>query len=264
MSVTSALAAYETLAPEYDAFTAGHDYDAWTAELERLALEHGLAGRRLLDIACGTGKSFLPFLERGYEVSGCDLSPEMLAVASGKAGGRARLFVADMRALPAVEPVALAICLDDSLNYLLDGQDLAAAFRSARRCLESDGLYLFDVNTLGAYRSTFASDVWSEAGECLFVWRGQASPDLPAGAIARATVEVFAPAGRERWRRVSSEHRQRHHPHECVLRNLDLAGLRCLAVHGLTPDGVMHPHVDEARHTKRIYLAIGTKPSANT
>ena len=97
-----ALEAYEALAPFYDLFTDGYSYDTLLAELERLALDHGLAGRRLLDVGCGTGKSFLPMLARGYEVAGCDLSPAMVELAREKLPpGLVDLFVADMRDLPA-------------------------------------------------------------------------------------------------------------------------------------------------------------------
>ena len=96
-----ALEAYEGLAPFYDQFTADYSYDNLLAELECLALDHGLAGRRLLDVGCGTGKSFLPMLARGYEVTGCDLSPAMVEQAREKLPpGLVELFVADMRALP--------------------------------------------------------------------------------------------------------------------------------------------------------------------
>ena len=84
-----ALAAYEALAPFYDEFTAGYDYDRWLDGLEALALEHGLRGRSLLDVACGTGKSFMPMLARGYEVTACDLSPAMVELAREGARGRA-------------------------------------------------------------------------------------------------------------------------------------------------------------------------------
>ena len=67
-------AAYDALAPAYDILTADYDYDAWLSAIERVAIAHGLTGRRVLDVACGTGKSFLPLLERGYEVTACDIS----------------------------------------------------------------------------------------------------------------------------------------------------------------------------------------------
>src|SRR5919199_5459252 len=105
-------APYDGFGAHYDAFTAGYEYDRWLDALERLAVEHGLAGRRLLDVGCGTGKSFLPMLARGFEVTACDLSPEMVARASEKTPGDVDVFVADMRTLPRVGAFDLVTCLD--------------------------------------------------------------------------------------------------------------------------------------------------------
>src|SRR3954452_15991093 len=88
---------YDAMAPDYDLFTAHHDYGTWTRLIEALATECGLEGRRLLDLGCGTGKRFEPFLERGWDVTACDLSPEMLARAEARSRGRARLAVHDVR-----------------------------------------------------------------------------------------------------------------------------------------------------------------------
>ena len=50
-----------------------------------MATSNGASGTRLLDLACGTGKSFEPFVRRGFEVTGCDASPRMLAEAALRA-----------------------------------------------------------------------------------------------------------------------------------------------------------------------------------
>ena len=76
--------AYAVLAPAYDLLTAEYAYGPWLAAIERLAVGHGLSGRRLLDVGCGTGKSFMPLLDRGFEVTACDISPEMVAAARGR------------------------------------------------------------------------------------------------------------------------------------------------------------------------------------
>src|SRR4051794_30073993 len=138
-------ACYDAFAGDYDAFTAGHDYEAWTATLVAAARQQGLRGDTLLDVACGTGKSFLPLLDRGWHVTACDLSAGMLAVAAGKAAGRARLLRADMRRLPRLGAFALVTCLDDALNYLAGPRDVRAAFASVAPCLTGDGRYVFDV-----------------------------------------------------------------------------------------------------------------------
>src|SRR5215213_11332309 len=106
-----ALEAYDGLAPHYDAFTSEHDYEGWLAVLEDLAMAHGMRGRKLLDVACGTGKSFLGMLRRGYEVVACDLSPEMVARARAKVpNGRAEVLVADMRDLPELGAFDFVTC----------------------------------------------------------------------------------------------------------------------------------------------------------
>ena len=162
--------AYAVLAPAYDLLTEGYAYGPWLAAIERLALRHGLAGRRLLDVGCGTGKSFLPLLDRGFEVTACDISPEMVAEARRKAGGRADVLVADMRRLPVLGEFDLITCIDDAINHLLDPEEVAAAFAGLRANLAPGGLLVFDVNTLAAYREV--PDVVVEDDERLVRWRG--------------------------------------------------------------------------------------------
>ena len=246
---------FDDFADYYDRFTAHHDYELWMERLEGLALTHGLQGRRLLDVACGTGKSLLPMLDRGYDAIGCDLSERMLARAAPKVAGRARLVTADMRALPPLGSFDLITCIDDPLNYLLDPEDLLATFRAAAGCLEPGGVYLFDLNTLYTYRSLCATDAWYEQADWLFVWRGLATDDLPPGAVAEFAIEAFEPLDDGCWRRHTSAHAQRHHPPELAAELLACAGLRTLAVYGQDTSAEMEPVLDERRHTKAIFIA---------
>ena len=248
---------YDAFASYYDDFTAGHDYEAWTRDIEGLARRHGLSGRRLLDVACGTGKSFEPFLRRGFTTTACDISQRMLAEARRRAGG-VRLVHADVRDLPPLGEFDLVLCLDDALNYLLDANELKDAFASVARCLAADGVVVFDLNTLGAYRSLFASDRCTESDDRVFVWRGEGDSEAGPGATAAATIEVFARGPRGTWTRSSSRHVERHHPSPAVRGALATAGLELLAECGMTPDGRVHDEVDELRHTKRLYVACLT------
>src|SRR3954454_6629006 len=80
-------AAYDALAAVYDDLTAHHDHERWLTLLLDLAGDHGLAGRRVLDVGCGTGKSFMPLVRRGFDVTACDISPRMAARARRRARG---------------------------------------------------------------------------------------------------------------------------------------------------------------------------------
>jgi SAM-dependent methyltransferase len=250
----AAVGGYETFAPWYDAFTAGSDYDAWTSHVLALAGAYGLRGTRALDVACGTGKSSLPLHARGFEVTACDGSPAMLAEAARKAPD-VRLVEADMRELPALGEFDLVTCFDDSLNHLLDESDLAAALVSMAANLAPSGLLLFDLNTLLAYRTTFAVDSVTVRDEATFVWRGESSADAPPGCRAAATIDVFSARADGLYERISTRHPQRHFPPHRIVAQLADAGLACLGVHGVLEDGSHVAEADESRQLKVMYVA---------
>jgi SAM-dependent methyltransferase len=242
------------MAGAYDDFTAHHEDEAWLADLLVVLGGHGLQGGRLLDVGCGTGKSFLPMLPRGWEVTGCDISPSMLALARAKAGEEIRLEVADVLALPKFGKFDLVWALDDTLNYLLGGEELRLALTGMRENLAPTGLLLFDLNTLLAYRTFFAETAVVERLGRRLVWRGLATPDVAPGSICESRLEVVSDEEDAKPGEVIT-HRQRHFPHDEVLATLELAGLECLDIYGIYTDGIRKQPLDESIHTKAIYVA---------
>jgi SAM-dependent methyltransferase len=183
--------AYEAIAPVYDDFSAHHDYELWLGNLLPKLEGHGLvAGGRLLDVGCGTGKSFIPMLGRGWAVTACDISASMVALARAKAGDAAELSLADMRALPKFGGFDLFWCLDDAVNYLLSGEELERALGGMQRNLGPGGLLMFDVNTLSAYGGFFAEEVIVERDGRRLIWKGRSTPDAEPGSISEASFEV--------------------------------------------------------------------------
>jgi SAM-dependent methyltransferase len=245
--------AYDTLAPAYDAFTADHRHDLWLPAIERLARRHGLEGRRVLDVACGTGKSFLPLLERGYTVTACDLSPEMARRAASKAPA-ALVQVADMRELPVLGAFDLVTCLDAALNDLLHGDELRDTLAGIARQLAPGGLAVWDIHTLSLVRASFAGDWIAERGEWFVCWRGTATPAVAAGAVVEARAEAFRRRGSS-WTRTTSRHRQRHWPLRELLRAAEAVGLDVLEVLGQPRCAQLDPEVDEDRHIKAVFIA---------
>lgn len=245
-----AFSAYELTAEHYDEFTAHHDYELWLGNLLPALEELGLRGDRLLDVACGTGKSFLPMLERGWDVVAVDLSPAMLARARAKAPQTA-LYALDMRALPKLGEFNLVWCLDDALNYLLSRGDLARALKSVARNLAVDGLALFDLSTLATYRTFFAERQEVELSTGRLVWRGLGSAQVAGGSEVEASLEAEDASGCTVWRAV---HRQRHFRVEEVRSAVALAGLEVKAVYGHGHDARLEQPLDEVRHAKAIFV----------
>ena len=252
---------YDAFAPYYDAFTAASDYERWTAQVLELAGRHGAAAETLLDLACGTGNSFLPFLRRGLRVTGCDSSRAMLAEAARKAP-EATLVHADIRDVTMLGRFDLVTCFDDSLNYLLGEDDLAAAFAGIVVNLARGGLAIFDVNTLLAYRTTFATDSVSVREGTVFAWRGECARDARPGCYAAARIDVFVPRGDGLYARVETRHEQRHFPREQVVELLARAGLECLGVYGVLDDGELVERADELSQLKLLYIATHAKGGA--
>ena len=250
-----ALVAYEALAPFYDTYTGGYDHERWLGNLEALATDHGLRGQRLLDVGCGTGKSFLPMLRRGYEVVACDISPSMVELARAVAGDDAQVLVADARELPVLGRFDLVTALDDAFNYLLSEQELGDAFRGVARNLRPGGLLVFDLNTLATYRGFFARDAAMDAEGAFMCWRGEGDPEAGPGCLSTSTVEVFASDDGECWSRTRSHHVQRHHPAELVERLLAAAGMQLVDRRGQLTGAALDPGGDEEKHAKLVYVA---------
>ena len=255
-----ALDTFELTAPVYDVLTIHHDYEGWTRMIESLARRHGLPERgSMLDVGCGTGKSFLPWLARGWSVVACDRSPAMLARAREKAPAEVELLVADARELQPLGSFDLVLVLDDVVNYVAAG-DHEAMFTSLAANLAPAGLLVFDLNTLHAFRTFFAEPDVRESDDCIAIWRGEANPGLLPGEHADATLDAFVRDETGAWRRTRARHREYHHPLEMIERSLAAAGLEIAAAYGQDYDCNVEDAIDEERHTKGLVIARHAPP----
>lgn len=103
----------------------------------------------ILDIACGTCMHSFELAKRGYSVDGLDASAEMLKYARKKFGqspSRPRLLKADMKQFSIGERYDAAICMGDSLIYLLNDEDYCSHLSSVARVLERGGIYVVDLD----------------------------------------------------------------------------------------------------------------------
>lgn len=148
--------AYETLAAMYDALMDDVDYEAWADYIDRMLQKHGGPGKRLLDLGCGTGCISIPLAQRGYQVTGVDISEEMLAAAREKS--RALQLDIDWRkqdltSLQLFDEAGnemvfdVAIATFDVFNHLTDPEDLQMLFHTLNPLLADEGVLLFDVQT---------------------------------------------------------------------------------------------------------------------
>jgi SAM-dependent methyltransferase len=194
----------------------------------------------------------MPLVRRGFDVTACDISPRMAARARRRARGRGVVVhVADMRRLPLLcEGADLVTCLDDAVNYLLDGDELRAGLCGMRHNLRPGGLLLFDVNTLATYREVFCDGLSWSSGPNTYDSLGEPRP-VAAGGLFATTLR----ARRGDDVLAQSRHVQRHHPARELEQALLAAGMEPLAVYGSGADGAPVLPPDEQLHTKLVVVA---------
>ena len=104
--------------------------------------------KAVLDVGCGKGRHLVPLAEAGYQVTGVDHSPEMLADCQARLaqrGLRAQLIQQDLEQLELDGQFDALICMDTVLGYLIDTPRILSALSRFRRALRPQGLLLLDL-----------------------------------------------------------------------------------------------------------------------
>jgi ubiquinone/menaquinone biosynthesis C-methylase UbiE len=139
---------YTILAPVYDGMMSHVKYKRWAKYVHAILKKEKFDGTALLDVGCGTGE-FLNHMSRyNYKLSGCDASADMLNIARKKLPD----LPLQVTALPLLMEIPenrfnIAVCLYDTINYILDISDLVESFKSIYRKLKTPGVFIFDVVT---------------------------------------------------------------------------------------------------------------------
>jgi SAM-dependent methyltransferase len=148
---------YVQFARYYDALMA--DPLANAARIRGYLARHAPRARSLLELGCGSG-SILAGLEGVASLTGLDRSPQMLERARAKVPS-ARLVEADMTTFDLRERFDVVICVFDTLNHLGHLELWRALFERVAAHLHDNGLFAFDVNTVGQLRRLAAADPWT-------------------------------------------------------------------------------------------------------
>ena len=199
--------AYKALAESYDRLTNDVDYAATVDFYEQILAREGLYPRTCVDLACGTGSVTEILARKGYEVTGVDMSEEMLTVAASKVMDLERLPMFSCQRLEQLRlprAVDMAVCALDSLDYILDPADCAEAIRRAYKVLNPGGIFIFDVNTPEKLRAMDGQVFLDEDDDVYCVWRGEFDEETN---ICSYGMDLFQRQGAV-WHRSFEEHQE--------------------------------------------------------
>ncbi len=176
---------YTDFAGVYDTFMDDTPYGEWAAYLLELLGEYGVAVPRtaeadtaersiVVDLGCGTGTLTQLLAEAGYDMIGIDNSQEMLNIALAKrekSGKDILYLLQDMREFELYGTTGAIICVCDSMNYLLEEDEIEQTLRLVNNYLYPGGVFIFDFNTVYKYETVIGDATIAENREdCSFIW----------------------------------------------------------------------------------------------
>jgi SAM-dependent methyltransferase len=145
MSVFGEYSAY------YDLFYQDKDYPGEAAFVRGLIQKHFPAAQSVLDLGCGTSRHARELVRSGFTVTGVDLSAGMIARGLEEAAQlpeefrrRLELVQGDATSFTCSRSYDAVISLFHVLSYQTTNAALRGVFRTARRAVRANGLFVFD------------------------------------------------------------------------------------------------------------------------
>ena len=222
--------AYTDFALVYDELMDNTPYEVWCEQITAVLAGNGIEKELILDLGCGTGVLTELLARKGYDMIGIDLSQEMLnrAIEKRDASKLPILYLQqDMREFELYGTVKAVVSVCDSLNYLLEDEDVIQTFRLVNNYLDPQGLFIFDFNTVYKYKEVIGDATIAENREdCSFIWENYYHEQEK---INEYEITFFIKEG-EFYRRFEETHFQRGYTVEEMQDFLYKAGLEFISM----------------------------------
>ena len=217
---------YTVLPRFYDKLNGEADYVSYVDYLAR----HISCHSSVLDLGCGTGNVSTELALRGYDVTGLDVSSEMLTEArykSEKQGANVFYTCQDMTSFSTPVLYDAVVSSFDCLNYLLSKEKLFSAFCRVNNALCDNGVFLFDMNSPYKFENVYADNTFViEEDDIFCVWENEFNKKTGK---CNFYINIFALEGEKytRWQETQSE---KSYSLKTILKLLNDAGFSSVEV----------------------------------
>ena len=251
------MSSYESFARVYDLFMDNIPYQEWCGYLTGLLKECGVTEGLVLELGCGTGNVTRLLAGEGYDMIGVDNAPDMLEIAMEKKEADQQdilYLLQDMREFELYGTVKAVVSICDSMNYIIEEEDLLQVFRLVNNYLDPKGIFIFDMNTEYKYREILGENTIAENREdASFIWDNFYDEE---GQINEYDLALFIPEeiqGETLYRKYEEVHYQRAYSLETVKNLLEQAGMEFVTVY----DAFTHDAPQE--YSERVYIIAREK-----
>lgn len=203
---------YHRFSLVYDEMMESVNYQQWANYVYDLASPYrGI--KRVLDLGCGTGNLTFPLAKKGCDVTGVDISSDMITVARSKLsngfdGSEVKFLVQDMRMLDLEMYFDLVVCACDGINYLLNVDDLESTFASVRKVLHTGGVLVFDISSEYKLREIIGDNTFAENfANSSYIWENFWNEDKK---LSYQSLTIFCKKG-DMYEKIEERHIQKAH-----------------------------------------------------
>ena len=253
---------YQDFAYVYDEFMDETPYEMWCKRIQSLIEKYGVSKpvrnsgdilesekNLVVDLGCGTGTLTEMLYEQGYDMVGVDNSDSMLSVAMEKkrsSGSEILYLLQDMRELELYSTVGTVVSVCDSINYILEEEELLEVFKLVNNYLYPGGIFVFDFNTDYKYGQVIGDTTIAEnRDDCSFIWENYYDEE---SAINEYEVTIFVKEEDDLFRKFTETHFQKGYTAKKIAKLIERAGMELVVMKDADTDG------DITKESERIYV----------
>ncbi len=201
------------------------NYEHWADYIENIFDMYNINPSLVCDLACGTGNITIPMAKRGYDMTGVDISEDMLNIAREKSTGLDILYLnQSLTKLDLYGSMGAFLCMIDAFNYILSPKLLQNTFKKLKTCfMDPDALLIFDISTHHKLKNVIGNNTFIHSTKDVFYsWQNRFIEDKNMSDM----MLTFFTKGKSGYNRFEERHLQKAYTEEEIKYLLKNAGFK--------------------------------------